>query len=73
MDKESKWQRYNSFSDLTPEKQKELLSAGDQLKENADDTSCLLLFVELTQEWLSVPKTAIWSVKWGLKEEVQPK
>lgn len=73
MDRTSKWQRYNSFSDLTPEKQAELLTAGNELRENEADKSCLLLFVPITQEWISVPKTAVWSSKWGLKEEVKPK
>jgi len=69
---ENKWNRYNSFTDLTPEKQTEILTASAELKEDPNDTTCLLIFLAPTAEWISVPKTAVWSSKWGLKETKKP-
>lgn len=62
-----KWKRYNSLADLPPEKQKEILTMSDELKEDPKDPSVVLLYLEPTKEWVSIPKNAVWSPKWGLK------
>lgn len=62
-----KWQRYNSFTDLSPEKQQEILKTSTEMKEDPQNPANLKIFLPVFDEWVSVPKTAVWAKKWGLK------